>query len=140
MTTTISAPQASLRSLHTRGFGRLVLTEGKVWLRGTDPLWALLFPTALILGQAVIAPELRDLAHGDTWAGTPFYGVAVVNIILPAMIAMATAVTALTIMPATFGWFREKGVLRRFSASPVRPQSLFAAHFIINVRCRWPGR
>jgi len=97
------------------------------------------FPTVLLLGQAAIAPELRDIAHGDTWAGTPFYGVAVVNIVLPAMIAMAIGMTSLGIMPATFGGFREKGVLKRFSATPMRPQFLFAAHFIINVAMSLAG-
>jgi ABC-2 type transport system permease protein len=101
--------------------------------------WALLFPTLLILGQAAIAPELRQIASGDTWAGTPFYGSSVINVILPAMLAMPIAITALTIMPATFGGFREKGILRRFSATPMRPQSMFAAHFIINVTMALAG-
>lgn len=139
MPTTISSPRPSLRAWRTRGFGRLVLTEGKVWVRGSDLFWALLFPTVLILGQAAIAPELREIASGDTWAGTPFYGVAVINVILPAMLAMPIAITALTIMPATFGGFREKGILRRFSATPMRPQSMFAAHFIINVTMSLAG-
>jgi len=139
MTTTISAPPAILRAARTRGFGRLLLTEARVWLRGSDPFWALLFPTVLLLGQAAIAPELRDIAHGDTWAGTPFYGVSVVNVILPAMIAMAIGMTSLAILPATFGGFREKGVLRRFSATPMRPQLLFAAHYVINVTMSLAG-
>jgi ABC-2 type transport system permease protein len=42
-------------------------------------------------------------------------------------------------MPATFGGFREKGILRRFSATPMRPQSMFAAHFIINVTMALAG-
>jgi ABC-2 type transport system permease protein len=139
MATTIPSPRAGGQAWRTRGFGRLVLTEGKVWSRGSDLLWALLFPTALIVGQAVIAPELREIASGDTWAGTPFYGVAVINVILPAMLAMPIGITTLTIMPATFGGFREKGVLMRFSATPMRPQSLFAAHFIINVTMSLAG-
>lgn len=122
-----------------RGFGRLVLTEGKVWVRGSDLFWALVFPTVLILAQAAIAPELREIASGDTWAGTPFYGVAVLNVILPALLTMPIAIAALTIMPATFGGFREKGILRRFSATPMRPQSIFAAHFIINVTMSLAG-
>jgi len=87
----------------------------------------------LIVGQAVIAPELREVASGDTWAGTPFYGVSVINVILPAMLALPIAMTSLAIMPAHFGGFREKGILRRFSATPMRPQAMFAAHFVINV-------
>jgi hypothetical protein len=72
MATTIPSPRAGLRAFQTRGFGRLVLSEGKVWSRGSDVFWALLFPTVLIVGQAAIAPELREIASGDTWAGTPF--------------------------------------------------------------------
>src|SRR5262245_14349104 len=88
MTMTTTSPSSpGLRATRTRGFGRgfgrLVLTEGKVWVRGSDLFWALLFPTVLIVGQAAIAPELREIATGDTWAGTPFYGVAVVNVICP---------------------------------------------------------
>ena len=116
-----------------------MLTEGKVWLRGTDVFWALLFPVVLILGMAAISPELREIASGDTWAGTPFYGVAVINVVLPAMLAMPIAITALTIMPTAFGGFREKGILRRFSATPMSPQSLFAAHFTINVTMALAG-
>jgi ABC-2 type transport system permease protein len=139
MATTTASPRAGLRSLRTRGFDRLVLTEGKVWCRGTDLFWALLFPTVLLLGQAAIAPELREIASGETWAGTPFYGVPVINAILPGMLTIPIAITALTIMPATFGGFREKGVLMRLSATPMRPQSMFAAHFIINVTMSLAG-
>ena len=139
MTATIAPPSAGLRAARPRGFGRLVLTEGKVWLRGSELFWALAFPTLLIVGQAAVAPELRAVASGDTWAGTPFYGVAIINIILPGILAMAIGTTALSIMPVTFGGFREKGVIRRLSATPMRPQSLFAAHFIINVTMALAG-
>ena len=102
-------------------------------MRSSNLFWALLFPTVLLLGMAAITPELREIASGDTWAGTPFYGVAVIVVILPAELTLPIAITALTIMPAAFGGFREKGILRRFSATPMRPQSMFAAHFVINV-------
>jgi len=137
--TTTPSPPAGLRAWRQRGFGRLVLTEGKVWVRGSDVFWVLLFPTVLLLGMAAISPELREIAHGDTWAGTPFYGVAVINVILPAMLALPIATTALTIMPTAFGGLREKGILRRFSATPMRPQSMFAAHFVINVTMALAG-
>ncbi|MCL2514918.1 MAG: ABC transporter permease [Microbacteriaceae bacterium] len=142
MSVTTYAPTRAAAAARTKPKGslrRLVWTEAKVWMRSTDPFWALLFPTVLIVGQTLVAPALREVATGDTWAGTPFYGVAVVNIILPAMLAMAIATTALTILPATFGAFREKGVLRRFSATPMRPQSLFLAHFIINTVMSFVG-
>jgi hypothetical protein len=122
MPITIPSAQASFRTARPRGFGHLVVTEGKVWVRGSDVFWALLFPTLLILGQAAIAPELGEIASGDTWAGTPFYGVDVIDVILPAMLAMPIAITALTIMPATFGGFRKKaysGAFRHADAPAV---------------------
>lgn len=139
MATAIPSARASLGAFRTRGFGRLVLTEGKVWLRSSNQFWALLFPTVLLLGMAAISPELRQIASGDTWAGTPFYGTSVINVVLPAELTLPIAITTLTIMPATFGGFREKGILRRFSATPIRPQSMFAAHFIINVTMALAG-
>jgi ABC-2 type transport system permease protein len=139
MATAIPSQRPGLRATSTRGFRRLVLTEGKVWVRGSDPFWVLVFPTVLIIGMAAVSPELREVASGDTWAGTPFYGVTVVNVVLPAMLAIPIASTALAIMPGAFGGFREKGILRRFSATPTRPQWLFAAHFIINVAMSLTG-
>lgn len=139
MATAIPSPPAGVRAWRTRGFGRLVLTEGKIWFRGGDPFWALLVPTIIIVGQAAIAPELREIASGNTWAGTPFYGVSVINVVLPALLTLPIGITALTILPTTFGGFREKGILRRFSATPMRPQSLFAAHFVINVTMALAG-
>jgi ABC-2 type transport system permease protein len=139
MAATIASPQAGIRAWRTRGFGRLVVTEGKVWLRGSELFWVLLFPTVFLLVQAAIAPELREIASGDTWAGTPFYGVSVITAVLPSMLAMPIAVTTLLVMPANFGGFREKGILRRFSATPMRPQSMFAAHFFISVTMALAG-
>jgi ABC-2 type transport system permease protein len=133
-TTAAPSHRAGLRAFRSRGFGRLVLTEGQVWVRDKSGVfWILLSPTVLLLAMAVISPELRQIASGETWAGTPFYGTSVINAILPAILAIPIGMTALLSLPATFGGFREKGVLRRFSATPMRPQSLFAAHFIINV-------
>jgi ABC-2 type transport system permease protein len=139
MSTTSRSRRAGLRAVRSRGFGRLVLTEGKVWFRGSEVFWMLLFPTVLLVGQATIAPELREIASGDTWAGTPFYGTSVINVVLPAMLAVPIGIAALNIIPATFGGFREKGILRRFSATPMRPQSMLAAHFIINVTMALAG-
>ena len=133
MATTTSLPRAGRRASRPRGFGRLLWTEAKVWLRGSELFWVLLFPTVLIMGQAAISAELRGVATGDTWAGTPFYGVSVINVILPAMLAMPIGIIALTILPVAFGGFREKGVLKRLSATPMRPQSMIGAHFLINV-------
>ena len=58
------------------------------------------------------------------------------NVIPPALLTMPIAIAALTIMPATFGGFREKGILRRFSATPMRPQSYSPRTSSSTSRCR----
>jgi ABC-2 type transport system permease protein len=114
-----------------RGFATLLITEAKVWSRSPDIFWVA-FPALLLALFGLTMPQMRELLTGDQWVGTPFYGVAVLGTLIPPFIAMALGMTALSIMPVTFGGFREKGILRRLSATPMRPQAQFAAHFVIN--------
>jgi ABC-2 type transport system permease protein len=118
-----------------RGFPRLLATETTVWLRDSSIFWVG-FPTLILLLNLVMSPELRAIAAGygfEGMQGHPVYGSALVLVALPAFIAMGMGMTTLAIMPVTFGGFREKGVLKLFSASPMRPQALFGAHAVINV-------
>jgi ABC-2 type transport system permease protein len=123
------------RGLLGRGFATLLVTETKVWLRDSSIFWVA-FPTLILLLNMVMAPDLRKVAEGygfESVQGSPVYGSAVVLLFLPAFIAMGMGMTTLAIMPVTFGGFREKGIFKLFSASPMRPQALFASHAIINV-------
>ncbi|QAY64155.1 ABC transporter permease [Xylanimonas allomyrinae] len=130
-----AAPRAARPGLLGHGFATLLTTEAKVWLRDSSIFWVA-FPTLILLLNLLMAPELREVAQGYGWEdvqGHPGYGSAVVLALLPGFIAMGMGMTTLAILPATFGGFREKGVLKLFSASPMRPQALFAAHAVINV-------
>jgi ABC-2 type transport system permease protein len=118
-----------------RGFPTLLATEAKVWLRDSSIFWVA-FPTLLLALNMLISPELRQIAEGygfENLQGHPVYGSALVLVALPAFIGMGMGMTTLAIMPVTFGGFREKGIFKLFSASPMRPQALFGAHAIINV-------
>lgn len=113
-----------------RGFGRLVRTEARVWSR--DPasvFFGLLFPSVMIVALTLMHPGFGEPL------GLPgaFARVTGVQLLLPVVIAMAVATPFMTVLPATFGALREKGVLRRFSGSPMRPQALLVAHFLINM-------
>ncbi|GAB2460850.1 ABC transporter permease [Xylanimonas ulmi] len=131
-----TAPTRAARpGLLGRGFTTLLATEAKVWLRDSSIFWVA-FPTLILLVNMLMAPELREVAQGYGWQdaqGHPIYGSAVILALIPGFIAMGMGMTTLAILPATFGGFREKGVLTLFSASPMRPQALFAAHALINV-------
>jgi ABC-2 type transport system permease protein len=117
-----------------RGFGGLVRTEAKVWSRdASTPFFALLFPALLMVAIAMMNPAMREPISDPEAMGAVWYGVAPIAIWFPSLLAMAIATPSLTVLPAAFGGFREKGVLRRFSATPMRPQALIGAHYVINL-------
>lgn len=136
------APARARRNPFTqRGFGNLVVTEAKVWSRDIGSvIMGLLFPTIILVGITLMNPSMTEaidvINHetGEVMADMAHFGqFTVVQLFVPAMLAMAMATPLLTILPATFGAFREKGILRRFSGSPMRPQALIAAHFVLNL-------
>ena len=138
---TQAAPPATPRRLLGRGFGTLLTTETKVWLRDSSIFWVA-FPTLILILNLIMSPSLREVAEGygfENLQGHPVYGSAVVLLALPAFIAMGMGMTTLAILPVTFGGFREKGIFKLFSSSPMSPQALFAAHATINVLASLAG-
>ncbi|MEK8227471.1 ABC transporter permease [Oerskovia sp. M15] len=78
---------------------------------------------------------LRDPRHAGGHHRRPaaMGGLTAVAVYVPVALAMAMATVALTTMPVYFATFREKGVLRRLSTTPMRPQGLIGAHLFINL-------
>ncbi|MCP2266385.1 ABC transporter permease [Promicromonospora thailandica] len=127
---TVRAPGA-VRARRVRGFGTLLATELKVWLRDpTAVFFALVFPTALLLGLGLAVPAFSDpmVEAPPPWNTAPG-----ITSYLPTIIALAVGTIALTTMPVQFATFREKGVLKRLSTTPMPPQNLIGAHMVINV-------
>ena len=123
----------SRNPLSQRGFKRLLAAETKVWARDrANIFWALLFPSVMLamngLGAEGFATEPVDVPYGHH-----FYGLTILQIVLPMMIVMAACLPFVSMMPVTFGSFREKGVLKRFSGSPMRPGTLILTHYLINL-------
>ncbi|MFD6090499.1 ABC transporter permease [Oerskovia sp. NPDC060338] len=113
------------------GLRTLTLTEARLLLR--DPgtvFFALLFPTVLLVGVGFAIPGMREVI---TDAPPPWGGLTAVAVYVPVALATAVATVALTTMPVYFATFREKGVLRRLSTTPMRPQGLIGAHVVINL-------
>jgi ABC-2 type transport system permease protein len=127
---TISA--TSMRRLvGGRGFGTLLGTESRVWLRdGATVFFSLAFPTVLLVGVGLAIPGMRTPMTGvePAWQGlTP------IAAYVPVLLAVALGTPLLTVMPVVFGQYRERGVLRRLGATPMRPQALVVAHLVINL-------
>jgi ABC-2 type transport system permease protein len=131
-TTTAPALTAARTTGSWRGFGRLLRTETAVWLRDfAAPFFGILFPTVILLGVGLAIPGMRDPIT-DAPPDSVWYGLTPVATYLPTVLAMAVGTASLTVMPVTIATYREKGVLRRLSTTPMRPQGIVVAHLVIN--------
>jgi len=102
-----------------RGFGKLLATELKVWLRDpTTVFFALVFPTMLLLGLGLAIPSFQEPM---TDAPPPWNEAPGITSYLPTVVALAVGTIALTTMPVQFATFREKGILKRLSTTPMPP-------------------
>ena len=134
------APATSKRRLG-RGFGTLLTVEAKVWMRDNAYFW-IAFPTLMLMLNMLMAPDLRQIAYGEGFeslVGHPVYGNAVVMLALPAFIALSMGMMTIANLPVLFGGFREKGIFKVFSASPMRATSLFVAHAVISIAASLAG-
>ncbi|WP_166850953.1 ABC transporter permease [Isoptericola sp. BMS4] len=133
MTTAVATRTATRRGGRQRGFGLLLRTETVVWLRDFGSVFfGILFPSVILLGVGFGIPGMREPIT-DAPADSPWYGVTPIATYLPTVLAMAVGTLAIMSLPVTFATFRDKGVLRRLSTTPMRPQAIIVAHLIINV-------
>jgi ABC-2 type transport system permease protein len=105
---------------------RTIVVEAKLFLR--DPaasLTAVLLPTAilLVLGAIPAARRPDDLFDGQTF----------LDVFCPSLVVITISVLAVNTMPVRFGSYREKGVLRRVSTTPVHPSYLLTAQLVVNL-------
>ncbi|MEW2293900.1 ABC transporter permease [Streptomyces sp. NPDC006743] len=85
--------------------------------------WILLFPSLLlaILGSV---PSFRE--H-DSGLG----GLRLIDVYVPVAVLLGMILGGLQAMPQVLTGYRERGILRRMSASPVRPVVLLSAHMVL---------
>lgn len=105
---------------------RLTLVEARLFLR--QPATALTIfalPVVLTIGFGLI-PSFGDPSK-DLGGQTGIEYIAAISI------AIIFAVMGLNLLPSILADNREKGILRRLRATPVRPQFLLAAQLIIYV-------
>jgi ABC-2 type transport system permease protein len=103
---------------------KTTLVEGKLFLR--EPMasiFGLLFPTALLLLLGAI-PALREPSE-------EFQGQRFVDFWAPTALVMGLAVLGLQYIPGVIATYRENGVLRRMSTTPVHPATVLVAQLIV---------
>ena len=103
---------------------QLLLTEAKLFLREPMALfWGVLFPLVLIVVFGIAGH------HPDRKLG----GQSLVDVYVPVMMAFVLTVSAVQVLPSVLASYREKGVLRRLSTTPIHPRLLLGADVAVLV-------
>ena len=110
-----------------KALNALVATEGRLFLR--EPVAAffcLVFPAVLmlVLGSAI---------PGFTEPSDDIGGKRPIDLYLPITLAMAIATVTMTSLLGVLATYRERGILRRLSTTPVSPVALLGAQLIVNM-------
>ncbi|XVV06750.1 ABC transporter permease [Actinosynnema sp. CA-248983] len=104
---------------------KIIAIEWKLFLREPGTVaFGVLFPTVLILVLGAI-PALRT--PDPTFGGLRF-----VDGYVSTLVVIALAFLCLNKLPSTVATYREKGILRRYSTTPVHPGKLLAAQLVVN--------
>ncbi|MFJ9056976.1 ABC transporter permease [Streptomyces sp. NPDC102409] len=100
-------------------------TETRLFLREPGSLfWILVFPAVLMTILGLI-PSFRE-------ADEALGGRSVIDLYVPVAVLLAMIMAGLQAMPPVLTGYRERGILRRMSATPVRPSALLAAQIVLH--------
>ena len=107
-----------------RALRNMIAVEAKLFLRDRSTvLFGVLFPTGLLLGLGSIpnlrtpSPDLGGLRPIDVWA--------------PTALVFGMVMIAVQHVPTVIATYRERGILRRLSTTPVHPRNILAAQMIV---------
>ncbi|MEU1476331.1 ABC transporter permease [Streptomyces sp. NPDC005760] len=99
-------------------------TEVRLFRREPGALfWILLFPTLLL----VILGSIPSFRNHDPDLG----GLRTIDVYVPVAVLLGLIVGGLQSMPQTLTGYRERGILRRMSTTPVRPALLLTAQMTV---------
>jgi ABC-2 type transport system permease protein len=105
-----------------RSLYKLAWVELKLFLREpAAAFFTLVFPLIVLVASGSI---FGNQAGPD--------GRGAVDISTPGYIALIIGTTGLMSVPVALGTYREKGILRRFRATPLRPSTVLGAQVLVN--------
>jgi ABC-2 type transport system permease protein len=105
-----------------KAFWKLTLVECKLYFR---------FPIAAFFTLGLLPMIL--LLLGAIFGNTPspnFGGAGFLDVAVPGFIALVIAISALMSLPMSLTGYRERGILRRYRATPVRPAAVLGAQLV----------
>jgi ABC-2 type transport system permease protein len=103
---------------------KLIFTESKLFLR--DPMavfFAVAFPPLLLAILGAI-PAFRE-------PNEDLGGARVIDLYVPIMVGFVLAMLAISVIPTYLATYRERGILRRLSTTPMQPASLLLAELVM---------
>ncbi|MDT0467485.1 ABC transporter permease [Streptomyces gibsoniae] len=100
-------------------------TEVRLFRREPGSIfWILLFPTLLL----VILGSIPSFRRSQTSLG----GLRLIDTYVPVVILVAMITAGVQVMPQVLTGYRERGILRRMSTTPVRPSALLSAQMVVH--------
>ncbi|WP_328942455.1 ABC transporter permease [Streptomyces sp. NBC_00250] len=100
-------------------------TEVRLFTREPGSLfWVMLSPTVLLVILGLI-PSFRE-------ASEDLGGRRVIDVYVPVSVLFALIMSGLQAMPPVLAGYRERGILRRMSTTPVRPGALLTAQIALH--------
>ena len=106
---------------------KLVTTETKLFLREPPAVfWALLFPTMLLTALGGLFPGFHE-------ADPELGGLRLIDLYAPIVLAMALATIGVMGLPVVLVTYRQFGILRRMSVTPVGPVRLLGAQLLVHL-------
>ncbi|MEV5602438.1 ABC transporter permease [Streptomyces sp. NPDC052299] len=126
MATAHTAPTAPAPRATVPGATLAVLkAETRLFLREPGSLfWIIVFPAALLVILGLV-PSFRE--HDDGLGGR-----RVIDLYVPVAVLLAMIMSGLQAMPPVLTGYRERGILRRMSTTPVRPAALLGAQIALH--------
>ncbi|WP_198671343.1 ABC transporter permease [Desertihabitans aurantiacus] len=107
-----------------RALPKLVAVETKLFLRDSATVaFGVLFPSGLLLGLGAI-PTLREASPENG-------GLRSIDIWAPTALVFGMVMIAVQHVPSVIATYRERGILRRLSTTPVPPRSVLLAQMIV---------
>ena len=106
---------------------KLILTEVKLfWRDPTGWFFALAFPPLLL----VILGSVPAFREPDAELG----GLRVIDLYVPILVGFVLAMLAISVLPSYLATYRERGILRRLSTTPVQPSRLLQAQLAMGLK------
>lgn len=124
-TATPMTPPTAHAAPRSRPALTLLRTELRLFAREPGALfWVMIAPTLLLVILGSI-PSFRE-------PGADFGGARVIDYYVPVAVLFAMITAGLQAMPPALTGYRENGILRRLSTTPVRPRALLGAQLALN--------